>query len=61
MGAERTMSRYVKKTELEKKINRYVRGYARRHKITKEQALQREIVKNVIEWLKIREGKGNNE
>lgn len=55
------MSSYVKKTELGKKINRYVRGYARRHKITKEQALQREIVKNVIEWLKIREGKGNNE
>lgn len=61
LGAERTMSSYVKKTELEKKINRYVRGYAQRHKITKEQALQREIVKNVIEWLKIREGKGNNE
>ena len=61
MGVERTMSSYVKKTELEKKINRYVRGYARRHKIMKEQALQREIVKNVIEWLKIREGKGNNE
>lgn len=49
------MSRYIKKTELEKKINRYVRGYAQRHKITKEQALQREIIKNMIAWLEIRE------
>lgn len=55
------MSGYIKKTKLEKKINRYVRGYAQRHKITKEQALHREVVKNVIDWLKIREGKGNNE
>lgn len=55
------MSGYIKKTELEKKINRYVRGYAQRRKITKEQALQKEIVKNVIDWLKIREGKRNNE
>lgn len=55
------MSGYIKKTELEKKINRYVRGYAQRHKITKEQALQREIVKNVIDWLKVREKERNNE
>lgn len=55
------MSGYVKKTKLEKQINRYVRGYAQRRKITKEQALQKEIVKNVIDWLKIREGKRNNE
>ena len=37
------------------KINRYVRGYAKRNNITTKEALKKEIVQNVIAWIRLRE------
>lgn len=45
------------KTKLKKKIGRYVRGYAKRNNMTEEQALEQDIVQNVIAWINLREGK----
>lgn len=39
---------------LQQEINRYIKEHARRNNITVEEAKQKEIVKNVIEWIKIR-------
>lgn len=44
------------KSKLQKDIDSYVRKYAKKHNITKEQALTHERVQNVIAWLKLREG-----
>ena len=43
------------KSKLQKDIDSYVRKYAKKHNITKEQALTHERVQNVIAWLKLRE------
>jgi hypothetical protein len=43
------------KTKLKKKIGRYVRGYAKRNNMTEEQALEQDIVQNVITWINLRE------
>lgn len=43
------------KSKLQKDIDSYVRKYAKKHSITKEQALTHERVQNVIAWLKLRE------
>ena len=40
----------------QKDIDSYVRKYAKKHNITKKQALTHERVQNVIAWLKLREG-----
>lgn len=37
------------------KANKYVIGYAKRHNITIEETLKKEIVQNVIAWIKLRE------
>ena len=57
-----TLSKYIKKTKAQKQINKYVEGYAKRNKITKQEALKRNIVKNVIAWINLREqeNKHNN-
>ena len=44
------------KSKLQKDIDSYVRKYAKKHNITKEQALIHERVQNVIAWLRLREG-----
>lgn len=43
------------KSKLQKDIDSYVRKYAKKHNITKEQAMTHERVQNVIAWLKLRE------
>lgn len=43
------------KSKLQKDIDSYVRKYAKKHNITKKQALTHERVQNVIAWLKLRE------
>lgn len=48
------MSKYIKKTKAQKQINKYVAGYAKRNKITKQEALKRNIVKNVIALIQLR-------
>lgn len=42
------------KSKLQKDIDSYVRKYAKKHNITKEQALTHERVQNVIAWLRLR-------
>lgn len=44
------------KGKLQKDIDSYVRKYAKKYNITKEQALTHERVQNVIAWLRLREG-----
>ena len=39
----------------------YVKRYAEQHGITVEKALEHEIVKNVIEWMKLRDKENSNE
>ena len=48
------------KSKLQKDIDSYVRKYAKKHNITKEQALTHERVQNVIAWLRLREGEQKN-
>jgi len=51
------------RTEVAKQINEYVVGYAERNNITVSEALEQNIVKNVIALIKERErvaGKGSN-
>lgn len=43
------------KSKLQKDIDSYVRKYANKYNITKEQALTHERVQNVIAWLMLRE------
>ena len=43
------------KSKLQKDIDSYVRKYAKKHNITKEQALTHKRVQNVIAWLRLRE------
>lgn len=49
------------KSKLQKDIDSYIRKYAKKHNITKEQALTHERVQNVIAWLKLREGEQEND
>lgn len=49
------------KSKLQKDIDSYVRKYAKKHNITKKQALTHERVQNVIAWLKLREGEQEND
>ena len=49
------------KSKLHKDIDSYVRKYAKKHNITKEQALTHERVQNVIAWLRLREGEQEND
>ena len=49
------MNKTKKETKLTKEQKAYVKRYAEQHGITVEQALEHEIVKNVIEWMKLRE------
>ena len=39
----------------------YVKRYAKQRGITVKQALEHEIVKNVINWMKLRDKENNNE
>ena len=55
------MNKTNKETELIKEQKAYVKRYAEQHGITVKQALEHEIVKNVIEWMKIRDKENNNE
>lgn len=43
------------KSKLQKDIDSYVRKYAKKHNITKKQALTHERVKNVIAWMELRD------
>lgn len=49
------------KSKLQKDIDSYVRKYAKKHNITKEQALTHKRVQNVVAWLRLREGEQEND
>ena len=49
------------KSKLQKDIDSYVGKYAKKHNITKEQALTHKRVQNVIAWLRLREGEQEND
>ena len=54
----------LKQTQTDKCIKEqkaYVKRYANQHDITVKQALGHEIVKNVIDWMKIRDKENSNE
>ena len=55
------MNKTNKETELIKEQKAYVKRYAKQHGIIVKQALEHEIVKNVIEWMKIRDKENRNE
>ena len=42
--------------ETRTKIIKYVKGYAKRNNITMSEAIRKDIVQNVIAWIKLREG-----
>ena len=49
------MNKTNKETELTEEQEAYVEKYANQHNITVEKALEHEIVKNVIDWMKLRD------
>ena len=54
----------LKQTQTDKCIKEqkaYVKRYAKKHGITVKQALEHKIVKNVINWMKLRDKENNNE
>lgn len=55
------MNKTNKETKLTKEQKAYVKRYAEQRGITVKQALEHEIVKNVIDWMKIRDKENNNE
>lgn len=53
----------LKQTQTDKCIKEqkeYVKRYAKQHGITVKQALEHEIVKNVINWMKLRDNEKQN-
>lgn len=55
------MNKTNKETELIKEQKAYVKRYAEQRGITVKQALEHEIVKNVINWMKLRDKENSNE
>ena len=55
------MNKTNKETELIKEQKAYVKRYAEQRGVTVKQALEHKIVKNVIDWMKIRDKENNNE
>lgn len=55
------MNKTNKETELTKEQKAYVKRYAEQRGITVKQALEHKIVKNVINWMKIRDNENRNE
>ena len=57
------MNKTNKETKLikEQKAKAYVKRYAKQHGITVKQALEHKIVKNVINWMKLRDKENSNE
>lgn len=54
------MNKTNKETKLTKDQKAYVKKYAKQRGITVEQALEHEIIKNVIDWMELRDrGKQN--
>lgn len=54
------MNKTNKETELTKEQKAYVERYAKQRGIIVEQALEHEVVKNVIDWMELRDrGKQN--
>ena len=54
----------LKQTQTDKCIKEqkaYVKRYAKQRGITVEKALEYEIVKNVIDWMKLRDKENSNE
>ena len=54
----------LKQTQTDKCIKEqkaYVKRYAKQRGITVKQALEHEIVKNVIDWMKLRDKENSNE
>ena len=54
----------LKQTQTDKCIKEqkaYVKRYAKQRGITVKQALEHKIVKNVIDWMKIRDKENSNE
>lgn len=54
------MNKTNKETKLTKEQKAYVKRYAKQRSITVKQALEHEIVKNVIDWMKIRDKEKQN-
>lgn len=49
------MNKTNKKIKLTKEQKIYVKKYAKQRGITVEQALEHEVVKNVIDWMELRD------